>query len=256
VGGRNLRLKRLIPMPEILTHTGTDSRTIDGQDVTSWYVVNPENLIPGEENVRVFTPEELAVLEDIGHDSWYRWCIQHWGTKWNACRSPTESLGLEADSIEITSRPHGQPRFPSSTKYARCSRIWPSIASGAMRMTDTSVSIHSTLRPPLRRSLLSTAFSSRRVPDVAHLRSSVACNASLPSHQGCRAPRFCRHGCLLSRALATVCLSGMALALFQRHNMKTMRAPRVRCLDKGVSHGRVESLAGDAPVAPRHRPRV
>jgi hypothetical protein len=41
----------------------------------------------------------------------------------------------------------------------RCSRIYPSIASSAMRMTDPSVSIHSTLRPPLRRSLLSPAFS-------------------------------------------------------------------------------------------------
>jgi Ferredoxin-like domain in Api92-like protein len=92
---------RLIPMPEILKHTGTGSRTIDGQDVTSWYVVNPANPIPGEENVRVFTPEELAVLEDIGHDSWYSWCIQHWGIKWNACRSHIESLGLEAGAIEI-----------------------------------------------------------------------------------------------------------------------------------------------------------
>lgn len=92
---------RLIPMPEILKHTGTGSRTIDGQDVTSWYVVNPENPIPCEDNIRVFTPEELAVLEDIGHDSWYSWCIQHWGTKWNACRSHIESSGLEAGSIEI-----------------------------------------------------------------------------------------------------------------------------------------------------------
>ena len=57
--------------------------------------------MPGEENVRVFTPEELAVLEDIGHDSWYTWCIQHWGTKWNACRAHIDSTGLEAGSIEI-----------------------------------------------------------------------------------------------------------------------------------------------------------
>ena len=31
---------RVIPMPEILKHTGTGRCTIDGKDVTSWYVIN------------------------------------------------------------------------------------------------------------------------------------------------------------------------------------------------------------------------
>lgn len=92
---------RLIPMPEILKHTGAGSRTIDGQDVTSWYVIDPEHPLPGEENVRAFTPEELAVLKDIGHDSWYSWRIQRWGTKWNAGSARIDRAGLEAGSIEI-----------------------------------------------------------------------------------------------------------------------------------------------------------
>ena len=60
---------------------------------------------------------------------------------------------------------------------------------------------------------------------VAHPRCSVACNASPPSHQGCRAPPS-RPYCRITHALSTACLSGTALAFFHRHNTKTLRAPR------------------------------
>ena len=93
---------RLIPMPELLKHTGTGSRTIDGQDVTAWYVINPENPLPDQESVRLFTPEEQAALKDIGHNDWYSWSIKNWGTKWNACRAHIDSASLEAGSVEIS----------------------------------------------------------------------------------------------------------------------------------------------------------
>lgn len=77
---------RLIPMPEILKHTGSGHNIIDGEKVTSWYVINPDDVCPGEDGVRLFTPEEEAELTRIGFRSWYDWCIAHWGTKWNAVR--------------------------------------------------------------------------------------------------------------------------------------------------------------------------
>lgn len=74
---------RLIPMPALLKHTGTGHRTIDGEEVTSWYVINPDDLCPDDDGVRLFTPEEEAELTRIGSRSWYDWAITHWGTKWN-----------------------------------------------------------------------------------------------------------------------------------------------------------------------------
>ncbi len=66
---------RIIPMPALLKHTGSGNRTINGTVVTSWYVINPEDPIPGDDDVRVLTPDEEAALKEIGHSDWYSWAF-------------------------------------------------------------------------------------------------------------------------------------------------------------------------------------
>jgi hypothetical protein len=89
-----LDFNRIIPMPELLRHTGSGSCTINGQRVAEWYVVdrgNHELKIP--EQIRIFTPEEEAELQEIGYRSWYDWSNANWGTKWNACDPEIEDEG-------------------------------------------------------------------------------------------------------------------------------------------------------------------
>ena len=90
---------RIIPMPEFLEHTATGRRKIDGEVVEAWYVIDPDELNRDLERVRCFTPDEEALLQEIGHRDWYDWSVAHWGTKWNACdpqvsNDQIETLGL------------------------------------------------------------------------------------------------------------------------------------------------------------------
>jgi hypothetical protein len=78
---------RIVPMPEILKHTRSGFHTIDGEEVTSWYILDDKELLPSGDHIRRFTPEEEAILKDIGHTDWYSWSYANWGTKWNACHS-------------------------------------------------------------------------------------------------------------------------------------------------------------------------
>ena len=77
---------RIIPRPEILNHTGSGHREIGGKKVESWYILKHAKYEPPQEKeiVRLFTPEEEAELEVIGHRDWYSWSVANWGTKWNA----------------------------------------------------------------------------------------------------------------------------------------------------------------------------
>lgn len=91
---------RIIPMPEILKHTGSSFLTIDGECVKSWYVVSRGEDF--HENVRRFTPEEEALLNEIGYHNRYHWPIEHWGTKWNACNPEIATDRLSAGQLDIS----------------------------------------------------------------------------------------------------------------------------------------------------------
>lgn len=60
-------------------------------------------------------------IEKHGHGSWYGWCKEHWGTKWNAEDSKVES---NPDAIVV--------RFTCATSFAKpviaaLSRRWPQL---------------------------------------------------------------------------------------------------------------------------------
>jgi hypothetical protein len=93
---------RIIPMPELLKHTGSGNRTIKGREVHEWYVIGHESaLLTDDKSVRLFTPEEEATLKQIGHRSWYTWCYENWGTKWNACRAELAEDCAKEGHVEI-----------------------------------------------------------------------------------------------------------------------------------------------------------
>jgi hypothetical protein len=95
---------RIIPRPEILNHTGSGHREIDGKEVESWYIVKEAKYEPPQEQeiVRQFTSEEEDELKAIGHRDWYSWSVQNWGTKWNACRVEIDDASIKYGAIEIT----------------------------------------------------------------------------------------------------------------------------------------------------------
>lgn len=75
---RHVDFNRIIPRPEFLDHTASGFRDFDGVQHDSWY----SNAETGEE--RPYTDEERALLDEMGVTGWYDWCIENWGTKWNA----------------------------------------------------------------------------------------------------------------------------------------------------------------------------
>ena len=93
---------RIIPMPELLKHTGSGYQTINGKEVNEWYVIGNETaLLTSDKSVRLFTPDEESTLLEIGHRSWYTWCTENWGTKWNARRPELAEDCAKDGYIEI-----------------------------------------------------------------------------------------------------------------------------------------------------------
>jgi len=93
---------RIIPMPELLKHTGSGNQTIDGEKVTSWYVINRNEPLPSGDNIRRFTADEEAILKEIGHNDWYSWSNANWGTKWNVCQAESSDENISEGYVEIS----------------------------------------------------------------------------------------------------------------------------------------------------------
>ena len=94
---------RIIPMPDLLRHTGSGHREINGKKVESWYIVKHAKYDPPQEKeiARLFTPEEEVELKAIGHRDWYSWSVANWGTKWNACSVEIDDTSIQHGYIEI-----------------------------------------------------------------------------------------------------------------------------------------------------------
>ncbi len=115
----------LIPMPPLLKHTASGNRDFDGRSYRSWFVENPE--APWNERIeRPFTSEELAELSKMTHMDWYSWCVQNWGTKWNACRTEmTEPFTIDEGYIEICFDTAWSPPLPI---FEKIFAIFPNLA--------------------------------------------------------------------------------------------------------------------------------
>ena len=99
----NFDFNKIIPMPSILKDTIEGSETDKGlyiylreNNLLEEYVALSKSIIfPSNEKYNSMSNEELKRLYDIGEKhfnayketgyfSWYKWCINEWGTKWNA----------------------------------------------------------------------------------------------------------------------------------------------------------------------------
>lgn len=70
-------LGKVKPMPSALDGIHTGSTTIDGVLVHQWREVAGKAV--------AIPDDEMARLEaEHGTTNWYDWCVEHWGTKWNA----------------------------------------------------------------------------------------------------------------------------------------------------------------------------
>jgi hypothetical protein len=138
---------RILPMPEILKHTGKGCRIIDGQRVESWYVIDNTAAFPKEEHVRRFTVEEEVLLEAIGHHNWYDWSVDNGAPN----GTPAIPKSTRAASPMVISkyplRRHGPSPCRCCKRCARCSRRSRSFARGNTKTTPSA--IPSNASPPI-----------------------------------------------------------------------------------------------------------
>ena len=80
---RIIDFRKILPMPELLSHIGSGRTIIDGQAYEEWYFdTDPDN--PYLTIDRKLTGPEYRELQKHPERNWYDWSIAHWGTKWNA----------------------------------------------------------------------------------------------------------------------------------------------------------------------------
>lgn len=112
---------KIIPMPEVLNGICRGFTKIDGKEYRHW-----------REDGTGIEEEELArIRAEYGHDDWYSWAIENWGTKWNAWEALVTDIS--DDCIKYTFSTAWSPplavvaalaeRFPNlkfSLKYYEC----------------------------------------------------------------------------------------------------------------------------------------
>lgn len=64
----------------------------------------------------------IACLRETGHESWYEWCNEHWGTKWTAysCRAIEHKDGVSVVTFETA----WSPPIPV---FAELAKRWPGL---------------------------------------------------------------------------------------------------------------------------------
>jgi hypothetical protein len=138
---------RIVPMPELLRHTASGSRIIDGKKVSSWYVINKDELFPADQDVRLFSAKEKAELERIGFDNWYDWSIANWGTKWNACHAEIVANCPAQGHVEISFETAWDAPNPI---FQRMFEIFPRLSFTCTWQHECEEGIHSLTRPSVQ----------------------------------------------------------------------------------------------------------
>lgn len=81
----------VMPRPEELQGIQSGFTTINGELVTAWREAD-------EEAIKV---DSNALKAKYGHDNWYDWSIDNWGTKWGTYNAEAFDFGGDGDVIAI-----------------------------------------------------------------------------------------------------------------------------------------------------------
>jgi hypothetical protein len=107
--GEEFDFNNILPMPECLNITeGTTTAigmALETDNYTDGWCNSKEEALKkiegfkeSEEEIRELGRQALSNIEKLGHQSWYSWACDKWGTKWNAYevfRADEESLSIQ-----------------------------------------------------------------------------------------------------------------------------------------------------------------
>ena len=92
--------EKILPIPELIRHSGSGRTIIDGQMYDEWYFEygDGSNWVTKD---RPFTPQEYVELAKYDQRNWYDWACANWGTKWNAYDQSILDDNLNEVSIQF-----------------------------------------------------------------------------------------------------------------------------------------------------------
>ena len=73
----------IIPMPTALEGIGSPARVVDTQEEVDDWIAKHEDFIKTGMGRPITKKEHAMLLTEHKTDSWYDWCCDHWGTKWD-----------------------------------------------------------------------------------------------------------------------------------------------------------------------------
>lgn len=97
----------VVPMPESLSIAeGSDTslgKALVDISTSSFSQEDLDSRLKGKSEEEIEKLRELGItalqnIEKYGHQSWYGWCVEHWGTKWNAYGQEIKDDSLEFET--------------------------------------------------------------------------------------------------------------------------------------------------------------
>ena len=131
-GGKQSRVdfNQIVPMPEPLNiecgSAGDQAYELLYSEGDEWKRMLSYSWVPADIETREQLVEFIEAnhpldrelgkayhenLQNYGHKTWYSWCVEHWGTKWNAY-GYTEVNRKGAESVEIQFETAWSPPVP------------------------------------------------------------------------------------------------------------------------------------------------
>lgn len=107
----------IAPMPSIISTVESGVMEIAGDTVREWVL---DELAP--EGARKLTPDEEFALKLSG-GGWYYWCINNWGTKWNAYSHGSISDVFIGDNLSSTVTFQTAWAYPDRWFERLCARV-------------------------------------------------------------------------------------------------------------------------------------